>query len=1233
MLPAFLLFAVSVEVTGVSATQATIAIQGAEAPCTITLTGPRGVHPDVSGSQDSSRPDTIVWKDGTRIVTLGHQRGALALASDTEYRGTLTGCGNVPFVVRTRPLLTGAILPLQLPVRADNWHNADFPAIDWSAEGRDKWYTDPLTGIQLKVLNRNEDFSWSNKNNQVFAHWAGGAGWENAPSAVNGATSTARTSNTNPLMLYPVLPYEPYAASMTLENIGLLVWGFCTGSGADCDIEAGISFNPSKGFAGTPFTIRLPAGNTMARPSGGSAHKFADGAFPAQYPRPLFAGWGNVRITRDRFIPPSPATATRIRGGVLEIDAPEAGGVRHVPRTVEAGQHVWMQEPGCSGNICTVASVQDAGSMKLVENINADNRQFRPLPWGILVRKKTANGSVQTGFQYRAAGTTNASTGTLTVRCSPVEQTDPDGVKGHPCALPDRNAYAMLYFISNDAEVVRPIAALNAWNIAPGRGFNISFSPSDGRVMFMQSGQGVYRLTYKGNWKDSVWGTEDGRYLVNPGGDWTYFDEQIVWEPAVVPSAVEQITAAYPKQVSPPYPAWTTGNLAGISGNTAVLYRVLNGAQDDGPCQIAVFDLVTGKIRDFINTVEQDGPVAWGNCHSVQINSMVPDTLMLSLNIMNVKNPAKMSAGPFQAPVEAVMRGGKWDQNACLEWPPNTGTQCAGAAAYDKACPAGLSSEYTDMGATGDACVKLLFGGHPCNLYPSEGDKQAYGTCPWNPAYSGAPKLRPGMSLVDSVAGGAAPGDSEHFRILTVRDTPDKKVEVVAQRDGVRDYCCSMSFKMPPVSSGCVAGDRLFTHAGGWTALMTPGSKASCNSAAIHITWDSSGRRYTELSRSMQGHAAYGHGPNDTMRYLAGGGIRNLPDFFALGKQPPSALIPTAVAFDGVPASIGKFYQQYLNHSQYAAADAQTIWSLDANAVNPAVGIGGNNMGNGIGPRPNALFQQVSGSVWKLSAIDTVAYKSRPLLGWAGPLVLGEVSGPGSRIDTAPDYSQCFALRAGECYAGSAAGDVFVKVPKTFRHKGSQNTICQTGMEFANIPCVLSGGAVAGYIRQFRSDREDMSGSDQRLVSSALRPYGTHYPYWAAVAHPAAQVVLFSSGGFLEGMRQVIFAARLPQWVSSGRRNAPGGLLVGLGPSPGITQARIRFGYDVAFRCTARREACLTNAALAPYAFDSEPLTPLECAKGCEIVVPALPGRLLYYRIERFNGTAWVAGDTLTAFP
>ena len=72
---------------------------------------------------------------------------------------------------------------------------------------------------------------------------------------------------------------------------------------------------------------------------------------------------------------------------------------------------------------------------------------------------------------------------------------------------------------------------------------------------------------------------------------------------------------------------------------------------------------------------------------------------------------------------------------------------------------------------------------------------------------------------------------------------------------------------------------------------------------------------------------------------------------------------------------------------------------------------------------------------------------------------------------------------------------------------------------------------------------------------------------------------------------------------------------------------RVAFGYgengDPAhLYCTTRAETCYTSTAATtvnPFAGESQALT--SCSPACEVAIPAIPGRVLYYLVERQNGS------------
>jgi hypothetical protein len=68
-------------------------------------------------------------------------------------------------------------------------------------------------------------------------------------------------------------------------------------------------------------------------------------------------------------------------------------------------------------------------------------------------------------------------------------------------------------------------------------------------------------------------------------------------------------------------------------------------------------------------------------------------------------------------------------------------------------------------------------------------------------------------------------------------------------------------------------------------------------------------------------------------------------------------------------------------------------------------------------------------------------------------------------------------------------------------------------------------------------------------------------------------------------------------------------------------------GPATSFFCTSRQEACVVDRGAPPFSYEfSDTATGVDCSGACSLTIPALSGRILYYRVERNNGSAWVAG-------
>ena len=166
-----------------------------------------------------------------------------------------------------------------------------------------------------------------------------------------------------------------------------------------------------------------------------------------------------------------------------------------------------------------------------------------------------------------------------------------------------------------------------------------------------------------------------------------------------------------------------------------------------------------------------------------------------------------------------------------------------------------------------------------------------------------------------------------------------------------------------------------------------------------------------------------------------------------------------------------------------------------------------------------------------------------------------------------------------------------------------------------------------------------------------LQGYAGYLSLYDADAERAVSIVLFDDEDSLRGGDQALDAMSPPDELRGIRRTGVDKYEVVMheirgeasaarfsrleGPperiDDGMSHARVRFVYNTSFHCTERADACLTDDNIAPFAFNSEALTATDCSGGCSITVPAMPGRLLYYRVETYDGSAWTNGDVMTA--
>lgn len=1246
----------TVTYSGSTPTQAIVSIRNQSGNCKLELSESSSfapLHPDVDPSLyggsnvDVNRPDTIAWTDGSRVVTLGHQTDDRALAAATTYYLRVSGCGGTTSISFTTPTLgVGTTMQWPAPFNASKWGNLGYPTIDLLNR---KTYVDPTSGVKLRPMNLAGDWGWraggtwdatypfNVSGSYQFADYTGGTGWSNPGSITSGSSTSATTGGTSPIDLY-LVPENPWTGYRTFDDLGIVLWGGASsGSAPDNQIEVCIFLNPTQGCIGTPMLISLPKGSAQQLASKGAD---PDHPFPSTFPGPMFAGWG----INDPIRSENRATYGSLSGsnGVLTIQNPDVQ--QHFSDGHTAGNRIKIVGSGCQPNdMCTIASFTNAGSIRTVEPVNVSGANFTSYGMGVRIWKLTSNGTVTVGARYKPAGSRTMGLQAGTPPCGYVAATSGDGKTGFVCEVDTPiNGGDLLYFVASDG-TIRKFSMLlvpqhqgvfASWpaNDRPTPGGNVPLYPvgydqSDPKTFYaaMQNAAGsfsVFKLSYTGDFTQDL----DFQFSAGIGGDtpdnFTPALDHMVWSNLMPPSQGKdldtQIKTSYPNYNVSVYGDWKSGvNFAGVSANKAIFYKAYDG-QDQGPAWIAIVDLPSGIVSNMIHTADgtgTNGYIQWGSIHTVQSLPAVPNGVLIGDNLLNSNNSSKLHGGPFTAQVTGVLRGGAWSATTNLPWPPDS--------TYDNACPSG--NVYAFIGATGNQCVTIrLPKGGACNVAPAAIEKSTW-PCPWNANYA-----QPFALKVGAVMGNAAGGtDDEKFRVISISTEPDSQLRVVLQRNSMWDYCCVTGTHTNNGVSNCVDNAGQNTHANGWSVMMYPGTLNGCASGVFVL--DASANSIGEIGRLQQAHGTFAAG-------LTSGNLSYLTSTALKANAPLSQLfsLPTTIAQIDPPAYQGIYppgglLQSYVARiSSSKAVDPSTIpWMLDSNTLNAGSPGGWESLNNSISQRS---LTKVGTDIYKIQVLGNVAYKVFPLVGWAGRFNLKDVSALGSDLTSAPYYSMCYAYTAGECYSGSSANDVFVKVPNAI-----DTGACVVGISWANTPCVVSGLAAGGGIRQQGLVNPASGGGTSRFLTYSLAAPGQHYPYTTAAWLTDGQTAILPGSHSIGGWGPMGFLMALPPWqTDTVPRNSL--LTLQFTVTGGSAYAEVQFGYSrwglpSQLYCTARAEACNSSVpANGVFNFESERRSLTSCTNGCTIDIPVISTNIVYFRVRRSNdGVNWTA-DNIQAY-
>jgi hypothetical protein len=304
-------------------------------------------------------------------------------------------------------------------------------------------------------------------------------------------------------------------------------------------------------------------------------------------------------------------------------------------------------------------------------------------------------------------------------------------------------------------------------------------------------------------------------------------------------------------------------------------------------------------------------------------------------------------------------------------------------------------------------------------------------------------------------------------------------------------------------------------------------------------------------------------------------------------------------------AAFGNSVQAHPSYLNLWAPGVEKSWFLD---MIPFVG-------------DAASIQPVGGFLYKYSAAVGIHPKTHAIFGITVGTPLVDVSGPGSVLTGAASdaYKFCIVENAGECVAGSQVGDVY------FNANSSDIQSCQgNGGATLNISppdiCIFDQASRTSQVAQFSMlSREGVGGSNSRGLTYGLVGYRNMQYFASAKALPDGSWTLFpvdQPDGTME-----VWMAKIPPLPTPDGIDRTNFINVPVNPGtfPGAASASVQYGYEengpvASFYCRQRQETCAIPATL-----------------GTSLNIPGIPQRVLYHRIQYFDSSNNLIGQSKIA--
>jgi hypothetical protein len=1302
-------FGLTVTVTGITATQAILTyVAPSTAACTVQVSESVGLSPlihDVdptlfSGSNSDTRTGTVnVGLQRSFVVGLRTS----ALASDGKlYSRALraftqhfyqVNCGATAsgsFTTANPPLGNGyADTP---PFNSSATWNYAWPTINWTDQSQT--YIDPLTGIAIKRFT--EPGAYGFQGGSAGAQGGGAlnvqfdssASWINPGNITSGSSSTLATSSTtNPMFVAwdssNLAPdgdniYGWFPIGFSLDSLQLNVFG--NGSSAtsgDRTVQVCLVFYDSTNCNSAWFNVVLP--QTLV---GTPVNYPASTVFPNTG---FWSGWGVTPGRKAFGVWPSTVS---VSGSTVT----NTGADFNIFWKAGAKYFIAGSSPGCTNNLCTIASVQTNQSMTIVESPGTlTSVSSYSAAAGFLVRKATATGSVsisvasQYAVSYQgllpgAGGLQLCEPNGVTVSFAADGVTPITPVAGELCLInssgPGADVVGGLYLLIPStgetrflnplyAEVTNGVGADNfqlggvhtPWGaIDPVDPYTFYFAyiynsgtyAGDTALVkgqYVPGPECVFQQYQAGANNLPLYATSGNDPGGAPFGVGQFKDSLdglstcVTWTNETLPSASRDLTAQITAQ-SNYKPIWGTPfGVSNILGGKAQVALSPSG----GPGLLYVFDLSSGNLQVTTDTFSTY-PLRWDAIHAASQQASDRFMGIASANGMGFESgcppcyvpQANSFAGPYTFTPSAVWKSGAWDFSD-TSIPANT--------SINVTCPSGLPPALVAQGAVGNNCIRfqtlMACNTNPYTTSPSGQTEQSAYPCPYNSAYSMITPLGPGDLVQNLIAvqdGGTVP--YEEFQIVQLTSLGSNLWDTIASRLPVSSKPCDPNYPFGPEFWPT-----------GWTGVMT---KPCDSDFFIDTTLLSNG--YFPVPTGSHYTAGVGIAGGEDPTLVSSGGPSGVP--YNIYYQLPFVLQGTGIQpswqvsgdsfFHGLEAATQ--VQSYPSNMQLSVTyPVDKNWFLDFHHLNPSLGLGQELTVPNITPfqTPATLVGGTS-TVWVFAApLGTVNFKTQPVVAWAGGYLLQDVSSPatGNIVTDSTPWTFCVVYAVNECRTGSTVGQAYAATPFV----GGYNAAGHVGYCIVDnvsyiMPCVNIEPAGAAQIIQSRDDVPDPNSLNWRRLGYGLMGPGRQYQFSTAIPDPTGKWAIFSCN-WCDGVRNDLFMFQLPQLPSSTNISQPQNdyqpLSVTLGPSAAYDLAVVQFGYAengaaADYYCLSRQDTCYAGTNLSPFAYASETSTWASCSGGCAISVPAAPGRMMYYQVIRKNSGSGLTstGDAgVVAFP